>query len=1004
MSTDRIGAQTLLRNGTALSTLALLGAGLITFAVATPAMAQSTTAASEEEPAGEIVVTGSRIASPNLEQSSPVVSFDAQEIARQAPTSVENMLRELPGSVIGIGDSINNGTNGTGALNLRGLGTNRNLVLLNSRRVVPSGLGNVTDLNNIPIAMLQRVDSFTGGAVTAYGADAIAGVVNFITRQDFSGLELTAQNGISERGDGNRLRLDMVMGANFDGGRGNVTLGLNYTNVKTVLQGKRDYGFVSLQSTCTGVDPRRGVQCDSATAGVPQGSNTAVPASLFFPVPSTGAFADAGGGRFDPATGTIVPGLSDFNFSPLNLFQTPLERYSLFAQGKYEVADNIEVYAEGFYSRNSVRLEIAPTGTFTNQFQVPLNNQFLTSAQRIQLCSFAQQSDVAIADCPTAIANGTEIPIIAARRFVETGPRITTFNSNTFQITAGVRGKITDTLNFEVLGQHGEADRRNVSSGSALADRVQAALRGCPAGSPVRASCVPINIFGASGSITPAMLNYISIPTSTFVETSFSSAQAFVNGNVGFSSPLADEPIGIALGTEYRKYSGSSFGDLPSQTPGAVLGAGGATPSVSGSYHSYEGFAELNAPLITDRPFFHVLSVDAGVRYADYSTSGGNTTWKVGGIWAPVSDFRFRAAYTRAVRAPNIGELFTPVTTSLATRATDPCQGANATLNATRTALCTAQLTAVGLTAARIGSIPGPIANQINTTGGGNPDLAPETARTLTIGGVVTPRFLPGFSASLDYYRVKVRNAITSPTISDIVDGCFAQGSTTFANCQAIRRNPLTGGLSGDPSTTQGVLLQSSNLGFLQVEGYDLVVSYNHKFGAVSSLLSFNGNYTTKSRFQSVPSAFIRECVGFYSASCDPVLPKFTWNARAGLGYENIDFTVFWRHLSSVRYEPRTGANATTPPAAGTVGSFGAQAISSIIGAYRKIDAYDTFDATLGFDVSKTLSLSLLVENFLDKQPPIVGNTIGSLSSGNTFPSTYDTIGRRFTVTAGLKF
>ncbi|MEK9211274.1 TonB-dependent receptor plug domain-containing protein [Sphingomonas sp. 2378] len=1003
MTKQGLFAKAFLRRGSALQSIAMLGAGVVGLGIAAPAVAQTsiTTDAPQKAP-DEIIVTGSRISNPNLEQSSPVVSIDAKEIARQAPTSVENILRELPGSVIGNGDTINNGTNGTASFNLRGLGSNRNLVLLNGRRVVPSGLGNVTDLNNIPIALIERFDQFTGGAVTTYGADAIAGVVNFVTRQDFSGLQVTAQNGITERGDGNKMRLDMVMGANFDDGRGNVTIGLNYTDQKSVLQGRRPYAFTSLQSTCTGVDSRRGAACDAATSGVAQGSNTAVPASLFFPLPDTGAFAD--GARFDPSTGTITPGLSDFNFSPLNLFQTPLKRYSIFAQGKYEVASNIEAYGEAFYSRNTVRMEIAPTGTFTNQFQVPLNNQFLTSAQRIQLCSFAQQSGVAIADCPTAIANGTEIPLIAARRFVETGPRITTYNSNTYQITVGVRGKLSSTLNFDIFGQHGEADRRNVSSGSALADRVQAALRGCPAGSPVRASCVPINIFGAAGSITPAMLNYISIPTSTFVETSFSSAQAVIDGDFGVSSPFADNPIGVAVGAEYRAYSGNSFGDLPSQTPGAVLGAGGATPTVSGSYHSYEGFAEINAPLITDRPFFHNLTAEAGIRYADYSTSGGNTTWKVGGSWAPVRDLRFRAAYTTAVRAPNIGELFTPVTTSLATRAVDPCQGSNATVNATRTALCTAQLAAVGLPASRIGSIPAPIANQVNTTGGGNPNLAPETARTLTIGGVLTPSVLPGFSVSLDYYRVKVRNAITSPTISDIVDGCFAQSSATFANCQAILRNPLTGGLSGDPSTTQGVILQASNLGFLQVEGYDLTVNYSRKFGAVSALFTFNGNYTTKSQFQSVPSAFIRECVGYYSASCDPVMPKFTWNARAGFGYENVNMSLFWRHLSSVRYEPRTGANDSTPPTAGTVGSFGAVSTSSVVGAYRAINAYDIFDANIGFDLTEKMTFSFLIDNLFDKQPPLTGNTIGALSSGNTFPSTYDALGRRYTVTVGLKF
>ncbi len=974
--------------------------------VATPVEAQADVEQTADADQGtDIIVTGSRISSPNLVQSSPIVSIGAEEISRQAPTSVENFLRELPGTVVGVGENYNNGADGTAAFNLRGLGTNRNLVLLNSRRVVPANLGNVADLNNIPIALLQRVDVFTGGAVTAYGADAISGVVNFITKQDFAGVDLTAQSGISERGDGAKTRIDLVTGANFDGGKGNVTIGLNYTRVKPVLQGDRGYSFLSRQSTCsaaagqttTGGSP---TACDQAATGIQQGSNTAVPASLFFPLPDAGAFAD--GAQFSPSTGSIVPGLSDYNFSPLNLFQTPLERYSMFAQGHYEVTSGIEVYSEAFYSRNKVRIEVAPTGTFTNQLQIPLNNQFLTPTQRTQLCGFAQASGAEIADCPTAIAAGTEITAIVARRFVETGPRVTTYNSNTFQITAGVRGTITDTLKFDIFGQHGEADRRNVSSGGALAARVQQGLRGCPAGST--AGCVPIDIFGASGSITPAALAFIGTPTSTFTETQFTTAQALVSGDLGTGSPFAENPVGIAVGAEYRRYAGSSFGDLPSSTPAAVLGAGGATVATSGSYNSKEVFAEINVPLISDRPGFHDLSVEGGVRYSDYSNSGGNTTYKYGGSYAPVRDIRFRAAFTKAVRAPNIGELFSPVSTGLATRAVDPCQGASATTDATRTALCTAQVTAAGLPATRVGSIPAPIANQINVTGGGNPNLSPETARTLTAGVVLTPSFLSGFTASLDFYRVRVRGAITSPTISDIVDGCFAQTNANDARCLAIRRNPLTGGLSGDASTTQGVIVQASNLGFLQVEGYDVSAAYTRRFGKFVANLSFNGNYTSKSQFQSTPSGFIRECVGFYSASCDPVLPKYTWNTRIGGKYEQVDFSIFWRHLSSVRYEPRTGANITTPPVAGAVGSFGAVNPTTIVGAYRDNPAYNTFDANLGFDVNEMMSLALLVENLTDKKPPLTGNTIGALSSGNTFPSTYDTIGRRFTVTGRLRF
>lgn len=951
----------------------------------------------QEAPAAEgtIVVTGSRIANPNLEQSSPVAVLSAEEFQYQAPTSVEQLLRELPGTAPGINAQVNNGSNGTASFNLRGLGTNRNLVLLNSRRVVPSTLGNVVDLNIIPVAMIERAEVLTGGAVTTYGADAVAGVVNFITRQDFAGFDISANYGITERGDGDQFRIDLVTGANFDDGRGNVTLGVSYTQTDPVLQGNRNIGLVSRSSTCTTAQVNSGA-CAGLGIGVEQGSNTATPASLFFPLPTTGPFA-AGAG-FDPATGTITPGLTNYNFNPLNLFNTPLDRWAAFASGRYEVTSGIEVYTEAMFSRNKVVQELAPTGTFTNAFFIPLNNQFLTPTQRTQLCTFA-----GLANCTTAIASGQEIQAIVARRFTETGPRRAEFVSNVFQITAGIRGKITDTLNFDVFGQYGEANRRNTSTGTALAERVQQALRGCPAGSAQ--GCTPINIFGGEGSLTAPMLAFVGVPTNTFVNTEFATAQAVVSGDFGVSSPWSENPIGVAAGVEYRKYSGGQFGDLPSRTPGAILGSGGAFNDIFGSYDSYEAFAELNVPIVTDRPFFHDLTVEGGVRYADYSTSGGNWTWKVGGGWAPVPDIRFRGAYTKAVRAPNLGELFAPVSTGLNNLAVDPCQGANGTA-ANVSAICTAQLVAAGLPASRLGSIPAPIAGQINVTTGGNPNLDPETAKTLTIGAVFTPTFLPGFSMTLDWYRIRVNGAITSPTVGDILNGCFGQTNANDPRCLLVRRNPLTGGLSGDPATTQGVILASSNLGFLESQGWDLNASYTYDFGPVALTWAFNGNYTTRSRFQSNASSFIRECVGFYSVSCDPVLPEFTWNMRTTARFEQIDVSVLWRHLSSNEYEPRTGANATTPPVAGSVGSFGSTNPANIVGAYRSIPAYNYFDLNVGFDFNDNMRFSLLVENLFDKNPPDVGNTIGSTSfnSGNTFPAIYDALGRRFTASVRLRF
>ncbi len=971
--------------------------------LAAPALAQeapqdAAQADAEVVPGEAIVVTGSRINRPDLEQSSPVAVIGAEEIARRGAVSVEQVLRQLPGTTAGITPGVNNGANGIASFNLRGLGTNRNLVLLNGRRVVPSTLGNVVDLNVIPIALIERSDVLTGGAVTNYGADAIAGVVNFVTKRDFTGFDIAAQYGLAEEGDGQSFRLDLTTGAELGGGAGNVVLGISYTKTKPVIQGDRPIGTVSRASTCSTAQLVSGACPDSVLQGNPQGSNTAVPASLFFPLPVAAVDPTrSSGAQFDPATGSIAPGLSDYNFNPLNYFQTPLDRWSVYAGGRYEVADNIEVYSEAMFTRSKIVQNLAPTGTFTEQFQLPLNNQFLTPTQRTQLCSFA-----GIADCAGAVGSGREITAIVARRFVETGPRVGTFTSNLFQITAGARGKLTDTLNWDIFGQYGESERIRVDTGTALRSRVQQALRGCPTGSST--GCTPINLFGASGSITPEMLNFVGVPTTQTTKTELASAQAIISGDLGFSSPFAEVPIGIALGAEYRRYGGSQLGDLPNQQPGEILGSGGAFLTVDGEYDSKEFFAEINAPLVTDRPFFHNLTLEAGIRYADYSTTGGNTTWKVGGSWAPIRDFKFRGAYTRAVRAPNIGELFTPRNIILNNLAVDPCQG-NVT-NATTRTLCTAQLQAVGLTAATLGNIPAPIAGQINVTTTGNPNLDPERARTLTLGAVFQPSFIPGLSATFDWYRIRVTGAITSPTVGDILNGCFGQSNAADPRCQLILRNPLTGGLSGSPATTGGVVLLSTNQGFLETEGYDFTLTYDRQFGDVRMGLGLTGNYTDKSRFQSNPNSFIRECAGYYSVSCDPVLPEWTWNARLTGAYKAVDVSLLWRHIGAVGYEPRTGATATTPPVAGTVGSFGSTNPAVIVPNYRSISAFDYFDLNVGFDVMKTMRLSFLVENLFDKAPPEVGNTIGSTSynSGNTFPSLYDAIGRRFTVAARLKF
>jgi len=990
----------------------LLATTMITgMAFTSPAFAQSTQPVEaqpdivEETPSvdegGEIIVTGSRISRPNLEQSSPVSVIAAEEVAFQQPTSAEELLRQLPGVTPGVNSAVNNGTNGTATLNLRGLGTNRNLILMNERRVVPSSLGGVVDLNVVPVALLERVDVFTGGASTVYGADAVAGVTNFITKRNFAGFEVNANQGITDRGDGRTYRVDATIGANFDGGRGNAVFSISRTKTDPVLQGERKIGEVSRQSTCTAAQVSGGL-CDDLKMGNEQGSVAAAPATILAPF-----------------TAAVVPGqdtfqigaTNNFNFSPLNVYQTPLDRWSIFSQARYEISPAIEVFADGFFVRSEVTQQIAPSATFFNAFKLPLNNAFLTNAQSQQLCQAGVDANPALAgrqaptagQCAPLIAAGTEIDAIVARRFVEAGPRITSFINRTYQVAVGARGPLTSTLDWELSAQHGRSERDTKSENQGLFERFQQSIRGCPRGSTT--GCSPINIFGAEGTLQPEAFNFLNVSTFTFTQNKLNAAQGVVSGDLGFALPWASEAIGVAAGVEYRKYSGGQEGDLPSRTPGAVLGAGGAFTTIGGKYDTKEAFAEIVAPIVENRPFFHNLTLEAGARYSNYSTSGGNWTYKIGGSYSPIRDVKFRGVFAKAVRAPNLGELFAPVNTVLSNRAIDPCQGTTAQIaarGANFLALCTEQINRAG--SDDLGAVPAPFAGQINVTVGGNPELAPETAKTLTAGVVLEPRFVPGLAITFDYVRIKVTEAITAPSQSNIIDFCFSQADPNFQFCQLIFRNPLTGGLSGDPSSTRGPILQTSNLGTIKTDAFDLGASYRRDLGFARWNSNLTGTYTRSSTFQAFPATFARECVARYSVSCDPPQPKIVWNMRNTLSFRGgTDVSLLWRHLGTTKVEPRDtcGAPDTFKP-----GEKGACGPANVVGAYRRVKARDYFDLALQQAIGSRMRMTVTVQNLLDKDPPDLGNTIGStaFNSGNTYPSVYDALGRRYIVGVNLRF
>lgn len=971
-----------------------------------------------EDEGGEIVITGTLIRNPNLTASSPVAVVGQEEISLTQSTSAEEIIRDIPGVVPNLGSNVNNGTVGSSRVDLRGLSAKRNLVMLDSTRLTPSNFFGTVDLNNVPIALIDRIDVLTGGASTTYGADAVTGVVNFVTKRDFAGMDLLLTEGITERGDTNNFRADLVLGANFDDGRGNAVLALSYMEADELYFNDRELGRCTISSFsgfCGGDSP------------------TATPTSFALGAARNALIGQpAGNLQIGPVNNTLTPQYSVFNFNPYNIYSLPFKRNNVYASAHYDVSDTISVYGRGLFSKNVSSGIIAPSGVFGENLTVPGYNPFLTTQLRDQLCTSA---GIALgAACNTAAA----IPLGATyRRTTEVGPRISEYTTNYFDMKAGVSWDITQNINFDLYGAYGESENREVRQNYVAKSRLQQALNVNPLNTTQCAvatnGCVPLNLFGQPGSITPTMAGFIGGITASIVQkSSLAQVHGVVSGDFGFAMPWAAEPVAFAVGAEHRDYTATREPDNLTQQPGELGGAGGAVLPIRGGYTAEDFFGELIVPIASDRPFMQELTLEAGIRYSRYKIDTPSdpkfnaTTYKLGGTWQPIEALKFRANWQKAVRAPNIGELFAPLVTGLTNLADDPCAGTTnpalvtATLplnpalatNPNLVAVCIAQ----GATLAGIGAIERPAAGQANGTGGGNPLLEPEVAKTLTLGVVISPKSLiPGFNATFDYYKIRVTNAINAPLPGDVIGACFGPGATTGPTavvtaasaaspaCTSIRRNPANGRLSGSPATTPGLPLPLTNIGELYTDGFDLTMNYRRNVGFADLILNFAGNHTRKSWFDANPgdTASPPNCPGLYSANCGIAIgqlqPKWSWNQRTTLSFKHVDVSLLWRHLSKFKYE------------------FGGLFEGSITGAgplvgtsvnFNKIPAYDYFDLTSRFNVTDHFELTLSAFNIFDKKAPIVGSNAGTTSanSGGTFPSTYDVVGRRYSATARLKF
>ena len=916
-----------------------------------------------------VQVTGTRITLPGTSANSPVASIGADQIGTAQPVAVEEFFKALPAAVPAIGPGTNSGTGGAATIDLRGLGPNRTLVLVNGRRLVPFSLAGAVDTNAIPLALISRVDLMTGGASVVYGADAVSGVVNFKLKRQFTGVELSTSYGATaDQRDARRRRTDLTIGADLPDHRGNVLLSVGKTGADPLTQGARSYGITSLNSV----------------NGGPIGSATTVPAAFSSSKSAGGTDALAGSWQVDPASGALVQPVQLYNTNPVNYYATGLERTQTTALGNFKINQHAEAYAELFHTRSRVAASLAETGTFATTFSVPIGNPFIPALARQQLCA---RRAIPAADCVEG--NPTIVPLLINRRFVELGPRFVDFDNKTLQYTLGLKGALADDWTYDAYWSRGRAEQAGLRRNWGALSRVAQALNALSTTVCVNPAngCVPLNVFGPAGSITPAQLDFINLsPLMTQTVRQDVGALSF-SGELGdkLVSPFAGVPITVALSFERRKLLAYTQSDAALQVQGEVLGNGATTPDRAGAFRLTEAALEMLVPVVKDKPLARALNLELGYRQTAFSNavkSRDYGSWKYGGEWAPVRALRLRAMAQKATRAPNVNELFAPVVTGVANLAVDPCQGSRISQAASNTPGTLSNLCRLtGVPQSEIGSLPAPSSGTISSQTGGNPALEPERATTRTIGFVWEPA--PKLAVTVDYYLIDIDKAIASPSTTDILDGCYSSalnpGLAQNAMCALIGRNPITGTFNG--AEAKGVQTAVSNLGTQNTRGIDLNVAY--RLGNID--LSGGFNQVRRFRFRPTPASIERDCLGYYSVACGGPIYKRKFNQRTTWTIGAWSLGYNWRYVSAVIEEP--GGTDFLP-------------------AFASIKAYHYVDMSAAWNVNKMVRLQVSVNNVANQRPPIVGGTIGTTTtdSGNTFPQYYDAIGRYVTFGATLKF
>lgn len=924
-----------------------------------------------------IVVTGSRIARSRQTASVPVAAIASEEFRLAGTTNSEDLLNALPQFVPATTSSSNSlaSATGTGAatLDLRGLGTSRNLVLVNGRRFVFFDATQVTNINAIPTPLIKRVEVVTGGASAVYGSDAIAGVVNYILRDDFTGVEARAQYNMDSRGSGSIVDLSITAGTDFAGDRGNITVSASYLDREAIGTEERGFSRVNLADQVVGPDR---VLAFGGSTFVPNGRFTGLPTGAAINAQPGLAAAYTAAGLTGLGANGFIPDASgrnvrpflrpndDYDFLADNFLRFPQERWGITTLAHYDFNDNVRGFFEGSFTNSKTTLGFASSFVSTS-LPVEVNNPYIGTALRNVL-------QIVDSNEAGALRNNGQVNLGFNRRVSEVGPRRNFDDRDAWRVLFGLKGNLSggenlfSDLKWQTYYSYAKSENEQTQVGNVSLSKFRQGILSGPGGAaPI------VNPFGPN--ISQAGVDFIS---ATSINTDITDLHVLAGDLSGTVFNLPAGPVGFSAGGEYR----SSSVDF---RPDAALAAGdiaGFNPitATKGSIDVIEAFGEVRVPLLADVAFAKNLAINTAFRYSDYDLKqvGGVWTYQGGLDWEITSDIGFGGQFQRAIRAPNIGEAFGGNRT-FPVAATDPCALASAATNATVRALCIA----TGVPAGLVGNAAVQPNLQIPGLLGGNPNLREEQSDTYTAGFIITPSVIPGFRLTIDYYDIALTGAISplAGGVNSILDLCYNQiRDAASVACRAVSRNPANGTID----TAFPVTALNENIGKIETSGTDVAVSYRFNTPHMGRFdINIAGSWVneyTVTPVQDLP-ANKNFCVELFGPTCGE--PKFGFKSTSRVTWSSGPLSISgrFRWIDEVTVEDLQLAarRGGVSPLATTV-------------AVPRINAHSYVDLSFKYEINKRINVWGGVNNVFDQQPPLLGTR---QERNNTWPDTYEALG-----------